>query len=589
VGRYNPPMGLLLDLVNTSQRVGATSARLAKVRELAAFLRALPPEEVETAVHYLSGEIPQGRIGIGYSVLKRAIADSPAPAESLSIAELHDALTTLAAIRGSGSAARRAQALRDLFSRATPAEHDFMLRLLVGELRQGALAGVMVDAIAAAAEIPVAEVRRAAMYSKSLGAVARVALAEGAAALESHVAPAALRGIPSAAPRRAGGASRDFLRCASVALRSKFQLELFAPIVPMLAQTAADVGEALVELPGEVEFEWKMDGARIQVHKVGDDVRLYTRSLNDVTAAVPEIVAMVRGFPEHTLVLDGEAIAFDAKGRPHPFQITMRRFGRKLNVEALRGELPMQAFFFDCLRIGEHSIADRPARERFEALARAVPAELLIPRLVTSAEPAAREFYEAALAAGHEGVMAKSLDAPYEAGSRGASWLKIKRAHTLDLVVLAAEWGHGRRTGKLSNLHLGALDPATGEYVMLGKTFKGLTDALLEWQTREFLAREVARDQWTLYVRPELVVEIAFSDLQVSTRYPGGLALRLARVKRYREDKSAADADNMDSVRRIYAAQAGIDPAATAPRDNRSGAEGIPRSAAGAPRDTPEE
>jgi DNA ligase-1 len=545
-------MGLLVDLVNTSQRVGATSARLAKVRELATFLRALAPEEIETAVHYLSGEIPQGRIGIGYSALKSAASHgapaallgipsaaprraagaswdslhcvpvalrSPAQAESLSIAELHDALTTLAAIRGSGSAARRAQALRDLFSRATPAEHDFMLRLLVGELRQGALAGVMVDAIAAAAEIPVAQVRRAAMYSKSLGAVAQVALVEGAAAL------------------------------------AKFQLELFAPIAPMLAQTAADVGEALVELPGEVEFEWKMDGARIQAHKVGDDVRLYTRSLNDVTAAVPEIVATVRGFPEHTLVLDGEAIAFDAQGRPHPFQITMRRFGRKLDVEALRGELPMQAFFFDCLRIGEHSIADRPARDRFEALARAVPAELLIPRLVTSSEPAAREFYEAALAAGHEGVMAKSLDAPYEAGSRGASWLKIKRAHTLDLVVLAAEWGHGRRTGKLSNLHLGALDPATGEYVMLGKTFKGLTDALLEWQTREFLAREVARDQWTVYVRPELVVEIAFSDLQVSTRYPGGLALRLARVKRYRDDKSAADADNMDSVRRIYAAQ----------------------------------
>jgi DNA ligase-1 len=359
------------------------------------------------------------------------------------------------------------------------------------------------------------------MYSQSLGAVARAALVEGVAALE------------------------------------KFQLELFAPIAPMLAQTAADVAEALSELQGEVEFEWKMDGARIQAHKVGDDVRLYTRSLNDVTAAVPEIVATVRGLSDHTLVLDGEAIAFDAKGRPHPFQITMRRFGRKLNVEALRGELPIQAFFFDCLRVGDQSIADRPARERFAALARAVPTELRIPRLITRSETDAREFYEAALAAGHEGVMAKSLDAPYEAGNRGASWLKIKRAHTLDLVVLAAEWGHGRRSGKLSNLHLGALDPATGQYVMLGKTFKGLTDALLEWQTREFLAREVSRDQWTVYVRPELVVEIAFSDLQASTRYPGGLALRLARVKRYRDDKRAADADNMDSVRRIFAAQAG--------------------------------
>ncbi len=379
----------------------------------------------------------------------------------------------------------------------------------------------MVDAIAAASEVPVAQVRRAVMYSKSLGTVASVALLEGAQALE------------------------------------RFQLEMFAPILPMLAQTAVDVGEALTELGGEVEFEWKMDGARIQVHKAGDDVRIYTRSLNDVTVAIPEVVETARTFPEHTLVLDGEAIAFDSRGRPHPFQITMRRFGRKLNVEALRGDLPIKGFFFDCLRIGEHSIADRPARERFAALAQAVPAQFLIPRLVTSSEPAAREFYEASLAAGHEGVMAKSLDAPYEAGNRGASWLKIKKAHTLDLVVLAAEWGHGRRTGKLSNLHLGALDPATGEYVMLGKTFKGLTDAMLEWQTRELLARETSRDSWTVYVRPELVVEIAFSDLQSSTRYPGGLALRLARVKRYREDKRLEDADNMDSVRKIFAAQSG--------------------------------
>jgi DNA ligase 1 len=512
---------LLNTLVETSQRVGATSARLTKVRELATFLRALPPGEIALAVRYLSGEIPQGRIGIGYSVLKSAAAHTPATQPSLGIAELDRALTALAAVKGAGSAARRTQALQELFARTTCAEHQFILRLMVGELRQGALAGVMVDAIAAAAEIPVAQVRRAAMYSKSLGEVARVALLAGAAAL------------------------------------GQFQLEMFAPVSPMLAQTATDVGEALSELQGEVEFEWKMDGARIQAHKVGDEVRLYTRTLNEVTAAVPEIVATVRALSTHTLVLDGEAIAFDANGRPHPFQVTMRRFGRKLNVEALRGELPIRAFFFDCLRRGEQSLADRPARERFAALAQAVPKELLVPRLVTSSEPAAREFYEAALAAGHEGVMAKSFDAPYEAGNRGASWLKIKRAHTLDLVVLAVEWGHGRRTGKLSNLHLGALDPVTGEYVMLGKTFKGLTDALLEWQTRELLAREVRRDQWTVYVRPELVVEIAFSDLQASTRYPGGLALRLARVKRYRDDKTVAEADNMDTVRGIYAAQAG--------------------------------
>jgi DNA ligase-1 len=304
-----------------------------------------------------------------------------------------------------------------------------------------------------------------------------------------------------------------------------------------------------------------MDGARIQAHKVGADVRLYTRTLNEVTGSVPEIVEAVRALPAHTLVLDGEAIVFDESHRPRPFQITMRRFGRKLDVERLRAELPIRAFFFDCLRFETESIADRPLRERFEMLAAAVPESFRVPRRVTSSEPEARAFYEAALAAGHEGLMAKALDAPYEAGNRGASWLKIKRAHTLDLIVLAAEWGHGRRTGKLSNLHLGALDPATGAYVMLGKTFKGLTDALLEWQTKEFLQRETHRDRWTVYVRPEMVVEVAFSDLQQSSRYPGGLALRLARVKRYRDDKGADQADTMDSVRRVYALQGGTQPA----------------------------
>jgi DNA ligase-1 len=274
-----------------------------------------------------------------------------------------------------------------------------------------------------------------------------------------------------------------------------------------------------------------------------------------VTAAVPEIVETAQRLPVREMILDGEAIAFTAAGRPQPFQVTMRRFGRKLNVEKLRSELPMQAFFFDCLHFEGGTLTALPARERFAALARAVPSELIIPRLITSSAQAAQEFYEAALAAGHEGLMAKSLDAPYEAGNRGASWLKIKRAHTLDLVVLAAEWGHGRRTGKLSNLHLGALDPATGEYVMLGKTFKGLTDALLEWQTKELQAREIRNDGWTVYVRPELVVEIAFSDLQASPRYPGGLALRLARVKRYRDDKPVAEADTMETVRKIFAAQ----------------------------------
>jgi DNA ligase-1 len=357
------------------------------------------------------------------------------------------------------------------------------------------------------------------MYSKHLGAVAAAALLQGETALD------------------------------------QFQLQLFSPVAPMLAQTAADVGAALQELPGELAFEWKMDGARIQVHKQAATVRIYTRALNEVTAAIPEVVELVRTLAAQELILDGEAIALDAAQRPLPFQVTMRRFGRKLRVEELRAQLPLQAFFFDCLRSEGRSLVERPTHERFAALAAAVPAARRVPRLVTASAEAAAAFYAAALAAGHEGVMAKALDAPYEAGNRGASWLKIKRAHTLDLVVLAAEWGHGRRTGKLSNLHLGAREPATGEYVMLGKTFKGLTDALLEWQTRELLVRESHRDPLTVYVRPELVVEIAFSDLQASSRYPAGMALRLARVKRYREDKRVEDADTMEAVRRIFAAQ----------------------------------
>ena len=514
-------MTLLAQLVATSQRVAATSARLAKVRELAAFLHTLSPGEVDTAVHYLSGETPQGRLGVGYSSLGPA-ALAPAAAEpSLAIGDVDAIIALLPGIKGAGAATRRAELLRDLWSRATSAEREFLARLLLGELRQGALGGVMLDAIAAAAELPVGAVRRAAMYAKSLGAVADAALRAGRDALDG------------------------------------FQLELFSPISPMLAQTAADVSEALLELEGEAAFEWKMDGARIQVHKAAEDVRIYTRGLNEVGAAIPEIVEAVRRLPMHTAVLDGEAIAFDGSGRPHPFQVTMRRFGRKLNVAALGEALPIGAFFFDCLRLERDSLADRPTVERIEALVRVVPSAMRMPRLVTSSEAEASAFYDAALAAGHEGLMAKSLRAPYEAGNRGASWLKIKRAHSLDLIVLAAEWGHGRRTGKLSNLHLGALDTATGNYVMLGKTFKGLTDVMLDWQTRELLAREIRRDPGTVYVTPDLVVEIAFSDLQASPRYPGGLALRLARVKRYRDDKQARDADSMESVRRIYAAQGG--------------------------------
>ena len=517
-------MTLLAELVRTSSRVTGTPSRLAKVREIARLIGELSREEIRVGVAYLAGELPQGRIGIGVATLQAAdAAAGAAPGESsLSVAETDRRVAQLAGTRGSGSALRRAQILGEILARATADERAFLLRLLVGELRQGELTGVMIDAIAAASGVAVAQVRRAAMYSGSLGEIALIAMTAGAAGL------------------------------------GRFQLQLFSPVAPMLAQTAADVDEALVELGGgEIALEWKLDGARVQAHKEDERVRLYTRTLNEVTDALPEIAAAVRALPARALVLDGEAIAYGASGRPHPFQVTMRRFGRRLEVASLLTELPVRAHFFDCLRIEERSLADRPLRERSAALTEAVPESLRVPRIVTASPAEARAFYEAALAAGHEGLMAKSLDSPYEAGNRGASWLKIKRAHTLDLVVLAAEWGHGRRTGKLSNLHLGALDRATDRYVMLGKTFKGLTDATLEWQTRELLARETHRDKWTVHVRPELVVEIAFSDLQASSRYPGGMALRLARVKRYRDDKRAEDADDMDTVRRIFAAQAG--------------------------------
>lgn len=512
-------MTLLAELVKTSDTVAETPARLAKVRALAERLRALDPDEIAIGAQYLSGSAPQGRLGIGYAMLQAASDGEPAVQPSLTIADIDRRLDAIAVMRGAGATALRTGALRDLFARATESEREFLIRLLVGELRQGALAGVMTDAIAAAAGLAPVPVRRAMMYAKDVGAVARAALLEGEPGLAA------------------------------------FQLDVLSPIAPMLAQTAADPADALRQLGGEAAFEWKMDGARIQAHKSGDIVRIYTRNLNEVGAAVPEIVETVAALPAKDLILDGEAIAFDPSGRPYPFQITMRRFGRRLDVEKLRAELPMRAFFFDCLRLDGASVADLSTRERHAALVAAVPDELLIPRIVTKSAVEAQAFYDAALAAGHEGVMAKSLDAPYEAGNRGAGWLKIKRAHTLDLVVIAAEWGHGRRTGKLSNLHLGALDPATGTYVMLGKTFKGLTDAMLEWQTKELLAREIRRDGYTVYVRPELVAEIAFSDLQASPRYPGGLALRLARVKRYRDDKRADEADTMESVRRIYAAQ----------------------------------
>jgi len=505
----------LADVVEASRRVAQTGSRLAKRDAIAGCLRGAAPDDVEVAVAFLSGVVRQGRIGIGYATLA-ALRGAPAAQPVLGLGEVDAALGAIAATAGKGSAAARGALLRALFERATAAEQDFLVRLLVGELRQGALEGVMIDAIAAAGGVPAADVRRAAMFCGSLGPVARVALGEGAGAL------------------------------------ARFAVALHRPVQPMLAQPADGVADALARL-GAAALEWKVDGARVQAHKAGDAIAVYTRNANDVTASVPEIVEALRALPARELILDGEAIALAAGGAPQPFQVTMRRFGRKLDVARMRAELPLAVYFFDCLHRDGSPLVDRPARERFDALADAVPASLVIPRLVTADVAAAEDFYADALARGHEGVMAKALDAPYEAGSRGASWLKVKRAHTLDLVVLAAEWGNGRRRGWLSNLHLGARDPAGG-WVMLGKTFKGMTDALLEWQTHELLAREVGRDGATVHVRPELVVEIAFNDLQASPHYPGAMALRFARVKGYRPDKRAEDADTIDTVRALHAA-----------------------------------
>jgi DNA ligase 1 len=510
-------------LVGISQRVGATRSRTTKIRELADGMRLLDTEDLITGVLYLAGELKQVKIGLGGTLLRQMAATAAAAVASLSVLDVDTALERVASCSGPGSAVRRATILEQLFKQATHEEQHYLLRLLSGELRQGALAGLMLDAIAATAGIEVQQVRRAAMYADSLGVLARAAVVGGAAALE------------------------------------QFTLRVLTPVAPMLAQSAADVPAALQQLGGAAGIEWKVDGARVQVHKAGTVVRVFTRSLHEVTPAVPEVVEAVAALAAEQLVLDGETIALDAAGKPRPFQLTMRRFGRKLDVATLRQQLPLHVYFFDCLLLDGHSLVDQPARARFAVLDQVVPVSLRTPRIITGSAVQAQEFYAAALEAGHEGVMAKSLDAPYEGGNRGAGWLKIKRIHTLDLVVLAAEWGHGRRTGMLSNLHLGAVDPQHGGYLMLGKTFKGLTDEVLQWQTAQLLARELHRDQSTVYVRPELVVEIAFNDIQASPQYPGGLALRFARVKRYRCDKHAADADTIETLRTLYAAQSGVE------------------------------
>jgi DNA ligase-1 len=504
----------LAEIVATSGEVAATSGRLEKVERLGGLLKRLAPDEIEPAVAFLSGGPRQGRIGLGGRTLMDAAHVPPAAEASLEIGEVDAALGVVAGARGRGSAAARTAALHALLARATRGEQEFLIRLIAGELRQGALEGVLLDAVARAADLPPDRVRRAAMLAGTLPPVARAAIVEGEAGL------------------------------------SRFSLTLFQPVQPMLAGSADDVGDAIGSL-GTASLEYKIDGARIQAHKLGGDVRVFSRNLRDVSAAVPEIVEAVRALPARDLILDGEAIALRPDGAPQPFQVTMRRFGRKLDVDLRRRDLPISPFFFDVLQIDGRPLVDHPQHERFAALSDLAPASLVVSHVETGDPTEADAFFERALAAGHEGVMAKSPGAAYAAGRRGQAWLKVKRARTLDLVVLAAEWGHGRRRGTLSNLHLGARDPDHGAFVMLGKTFKGLTDEMLAWQTARLLEREIGRDAHTVYVRPELVVEIAFNEIQTSPQYPGGLALRFARVKRYRPDKTAAQADTIDAVRAL--------------------------------------
>jgi DNA ligase-1 len=502
----------LATVVETSRRVAETSKRLEKIDLLARLLKQLHPEEIEIVVAFLTGRTRQGRMGIGYGALRDA-KSSPAAEPSLEVSEVDRVFDAIAVTQGSGSQRQRLEKLNALFGRATQPEQQFLMGLLMGELRQGALEGIMLDAIAKASGVAAERVRRAVMMAGDVAVVARSAIEAGEAGLH------------------------------------QYDVRLFRPIQPMLAQTAEDVADALADL-GEAALEFKMDGARVQVHKSGEDVAVYSRALNDVSAAVPEVVEAVRVLPAKELILDGEVLSLLPHGRPQPFQITMRRFGRKLDVDRMRVELPMTPYWFDLLYLNGGSLLDETQARRFAALAELAPSSL-IPHTIASDAKMGEEFFEQAIRRGHEGIMAKAIAATYAAGARGQSWLKIKRPRTLDLVILAAEWGHGRRQGWLSNLHLGARDTEKGGFAMLGKTFKGLTDEMLAWQTQELLKIEIARDSYTVHVQPKLVVEIAFNEVQVSPRYVSGLALRFARVKRYRPDKTAEEADTFQTVQKL--------------------------------------
>ena len=475
-------------------------------------LRRLEPAEAPVAAAYLSGQLRQRQIGVGYA----SIRDLPPPAaeSSLTLVDVDAALERIGGIVGRDSQTERRRQLSALLARATGAEQDYLVRLMIGEVRQGALEGILVEALARALQAPVADVRRAVMLRGDPGAVAEVGLRDG---------PAGLR---------------------------EFHLRVGQPLQPMLAQSASSVAEAL-QRASPAAVEWKLDGARVQIHVLGHEVRVFSRSLDEVTDRVPELVEMARSLPVSSAVLDGEALALREDGRPQPFQVSASRFGTRIEVERMRATLPLRPFIFDLLHLDGEDLIDRTAAVRHGVLAATVPDAWRVPRIVTSDAHEGDEFLRDTVARGHEGVLVKALDSVYEAGRRGAGWIKVKPVHTLDLVILAAEWGHGRRQGWLSNLHLGARDPDTGEFVMLGKTFKGLTDAMLTWQTERLLALETHRDRWTVYVRPEVVVEIAFDAVQRSPRYPGGVTLRFARVIAYRPDKRPDEADTIGTIQSL--------------------------------------
>jgi DNA ligase 1 len=496
---------LLSDLVAASAEVTATSSRARKVTILAELLSGLETEEVGIAVGFLSGVPRQGKVGVGYAAVYGVDAE-PSEQASVTVGEVDAVISEIEASTGAGSGLRRAEILGALYGRATASEQGFLRRLLTGELRQGALAGLMIDAVAKAAGVPGPLARRALMLSGDLSRTAEIALTRGAPGL------------------------------------GEIGLELFTPVLPMLASTSASVGDAVAEL-GASSVEWKLDGIRIQIHRLADEVRIYTRNLNEITPSLPGVAAAVRALPVRSVVLDGEALWITPDG-PASFQETVSQIDADAPPEGI------VAFLFDVLHVDGVDLLDAPLAERAACLGAIAP-DLRIPAVETDDPAAAETVLAEALAAGHEGVVVKDLTSLYAAGRRGKAWRKVKPVRTYDLVVLGAEWGHGRRRGWLSNLHLGARDPRTGAFVMVGKTFKGLTDELLGWQTSALLERETERRGIAVFVRPELVIEIAIDGVQASTRYPGGVALRFARVKHYRPDKAPEEADTIDDLRAL--------------------------------------